>query len=411
MKRFLLVALVVLLTVTALSLEIVFWYPLSGSKGQVFKELVAKFEKAHPDVKVKLVYTGSYSDTAQKIVSALATKTLPNGGIIPAGPIFTGAYENYKILEYIESDPEFDMNDFYDVGWDYAKYKGKICAIPYNISTPILVYNKKLMAEAGLDPNRLPETWEELLEYAKKITKDLNGDGEPDVWGLNIADIAWIFKAMLFQNDCEIIDSDTLTPLFDNPRGIEAATFWKRLVDEKAMPIGMHDLADKQFMSGTLGFYLGSSSVIGSWSGKLPFEFGVAFLPKMVKRAIPVGGAVLVLFPHSKAEDDATWKLIKWLVSPENLGEFCIKTGYIPIRKSVLELPDVKKFMEENPNYKVAFEQMKYGKAYWHFEQMGTMDALLYEYLDKIERGVLTPEKAMKEAAEKLKAEIERSRK
>lgn len=411
MKRFLLVALVVLLTVTALSLEIVFWYPLSGSKGQVFKELVAKFEKAHPDVKVKLVYTGSYSDTARKIVSALATKTLPNGGIIPAGPIFTGAYENYKILEYIESDPEFDMNDFYDVGWDYAKYKGKICAIPYNISTPILVYNKKLMAEAGLDPNRLPETWEELLEYAKKITKDLNGDGEPDVWGLNIADIAWIFKAMLFQNDCEIIDSDTLTPLFDNPRGIEAATFWKRLVDEKAMPIGMHDLAAKQFMSGTLGFYLGSSSVIGSWSGKLPFEFGVAFLPKMVKRAIPVGGAVLVLFPHSKAEDDATWKLIKWLVSPENLGEFCIKTGYIPIRKSVLELPDVKKFMEENPNYKVAFEQMKYGKAYWHFEQMGTMDALLYEYLDKIERGVLTPEKAMKEAAEKLKAEIERSRK
>lgn len=407
MRKLLLVGLLVLFTITVLSVEIVFWYPLSGTKGQVLKEIVERFDKAHPDIKVKLVYTGKYSETAQKVMSALVTKSLPNGGIIPAGPIFTGAYGNYKILEYMLYDPDFDISDFYDVAWDYAKYKGIICAIPYNISTPVLIYNKKLMEEAGLDPNRPPETWEELLEYAKKITKDLNGDGEPDVWGLNIKDTPWLFKAMLFQNDCEIIDADTMTPLFDGPKGVEAAAFWKKLIDEKAMPVGMHNLADKQFISGTLGFYMGSSSSIGKWCGKLPFEVGVAFLPKKVKRAIPIGGAVLVMFPHSKEEDDAMWKLIKWLVSPENLGEFCIKTGYIPIRESVLEVPEVKKFMEENPDYRVAFEQMKYGKAYWHFEQMGTMDYLLYEYLDKIERGILTPEEAMKEAAEKLKKEIE----
>ncbi len=407
MRKLLLVGLLVLFTITVLSVEIVFWYPLSGTKGQVLKEIVERFDKAHPDIKVKLVYTGKYRETAQKVMSALVTKSLPNGGIIPAGPIFTGAYGNYKILEYMLYDPDFDISDFYDVAWDYAKYKGRICAIPYNISTPVLIYNKKLMEEAGLDPNRPPETWEELLEYAKKITKDLNGDGEPDIWGLNIKDTPWLFKAMLFQNDCEIIDADTMTPLFDGPKGVEAAAFWKKLIDEKAMPVGMHNLADKQFISGTLGFYMGSSSRIGKWCGKLPFEVGVAFLPKKVKRAIPIGGAVLVMFPHSKEEDDAMWKLIKWLVSPENLGEFCIKTGYIPIRESVLEVPEVKKFMEENPDYRVAFEQMKYGKAYWHFEQMGTMDYLLYEYLDKIERGILTPEEAMKEAAEKLKKEIE----
>ena len=407
MRKLLLVGLLVLFTITVLSVEIVFWYPLSGTKGQALKDIVAEFNKAHPDINVKLVYTGKYSETAQKVMSALVTKSLPNGGIIPAGPIFTGAYGNYKILEYIMNDPSFDVSDFYDVAWDYSKYKGKICAIPYNISTPVLIYNKKLMEEAGLDPNRPPETWEELLEYAKNITKDLNGDGEPDIWGLNIKDTPWLFKAMLFQNDCEIIDSETLDPLFDGPKGIEAAAFWKKLIDEKAMPVGMHNLADKQFISGTLGFYMGSSSRIGRWCGKLPFEVGVAFLPKKVKRAIPIGGAVLVLFPHSKEEDDAVWELIKWLVSPEKLGEFCMKTGYIPVRKSVLEVPEVKKFMEENPDYRVAFEQMKYGRAYWHFEQMGTMDYLLYEYLDKIERGILTPEEAMKEAAKKLKREIE----
>jgi len=407
MKRiFLIFTFIVLMGVISFTIEIVFWYPLSGSKGEVFKSLVAEFNRTHPNIKVKAIYTGKYRDTAQKVMAALATKSLPNGGIIPAGPIFTGPYGNYKILEYIQSDPSFDMEDFYDVAWEYSKYKGKICAIPYNISTPVLIYNKKLMKESGLDPNKPPQTWDELLEYAKKMTKDINGDGEPDVWGLNIKDVPWIFKAMLLQNDCGIIDSKTLNPLFDSEKGVETARFWKRLVDEKAMPVGMHNLADKQFQSGTLGFYMGSSSRIGRWAGKLPFEWGVAFLPKKVKRAIPIGGAVLVIFPHSKEEDDATWEFIKFLVSPKKLAEFCMKTGYIPIRKSVLDLPEVKKFMEENPNYRVAFEQMKYGKAYWHFEAMGQMDMLFYEYMDKLERGLLTPEEAMKEAAQKLREEI-----
>ncbi|MCD6442722.1 MAG: ABC transporter substrate-binding protein [Thermotogae bacterium] len=406
-KVLILSVLIMLVCAFSFAVEIVFWYPLSGFKGEVFKSLVAEFNRTHPNIKVKAIYTGKYRDTAQKVTAALATKSLPNGGIIPAGPIFTGPYGNYKILEYIQSDPTFDMNDFYDVAWEYSKYKGKICAIPYNISTPVLIYNKKLMKEAGLDPNHPPQTWDELLEYAKKITKDLNGDGEPDVWGLNIKDVPWIFKAMLLQNDCGIIDSKTLNPLFDSPKGVEAARFWKKLVDEKAMPVGMHNLADKQFQSGTLGFYMGSSSRIGRWSGKLPFEWGVAFLPKKVKRAIPIGGAVLVIFPHSKEEDDATWEFIKFLVSPKKLAEFCMKTGYIPIRKSVLELPEVKEFMEKNPNYKVAFEQMKYGEAYWHFEAMGQMDMLFYEYMDKLERGLLSPEEAMKEVAKKLREEIE----
>ncbi|RKX51948.1 MAG: hypothetical protein DRP30_07105, partial [Thermotoga sp.] len=196
-KALILSVLVMLVCAFSFAVEIVFWYPLSGFKGEVFKSLVAEFNRTHPNIKVKAIYTGKYRDTAQKVTAALATKSLPNGGIIPAGPIFTGPYGNYKILEYIQSDPTFDMNDFYDVAWEYSKYKGKICAIPYNISTPVLIYNKKLMKEAGLDPNHPPQTWDELLEYAKKITKDLNGDGEPDVWGLNIKDVPWIFKAML----------------------------------------------------------------------------------------------------------------------------------------------------------------------------------------------------------------------
>lgn len=69
MRKLLLVGLLVLFTITVLSVEIVFWYPLSGTKGQVLKEIVERFDKAHPDIKVKLVYTGKYRETAQKVMS------------------------------------------------------------------------------------------------------------------------------------------------------------------------------------------------------------------------------------------------------------------------------------------------------------------------------------------------------
>ena len=51
----------------------------------------------------------------------------------------------------------------------------KICAIPYNISTPVMYYNKDLFEKSGLDPDSPPTTWEELLETAKAITKDVGG--------------------------------------------------------------------------------------------------------------------------------------------------------------------------------------------------------------------------------------------
>lgn len=351
-----------------------------------------------------MVYTGTYAETAQKISAALATGTLPNGGVIPAGPIFTGANNNYKILEYLEKEPEI-LQDIYEGIWDYAKYAGKICAIPYNISTPLLYYNKDLLKRAGLDPDRPPTTWDELLTFAKEVVKSI-----PGVYGINMSDTAWFFKALLLQNNCGIV-TETLPPdpLFDSPKGVEAARFWKTLVEEGVMPVGLHKMAEKHFLSGTLAFCIASSSKLGDWYGKTAFEFGVAFLPGKERYAVPIGGATLVLFPHTPAEDDATWELIKWLITPTNIARWAMATGYLPIRKSCLELPEMKQFLEQKPLFKVPFDQLQYGYAYWHFMEMGTMDSLLAEALEKIEYAVLSPDEAMKWAAEELRKEIAQS--
>ena len=386
------------------NVSLTIWYALSGARGQFFESLVKEFDAAHPEITVEAIYSGGYAETATKISTALATGTLPNGGVIPAGPIFTGANGNYIILQYIEKEPGL-LDDVYPGIWDFAKYAGQICAIPYNISTPVLFYNKELMRQAGLDPEQPPETWDDLLNLGRTVVSRIKG-----VFGLNMADAPWFFKALLLQNGCEIV-TRTLPPdpLFDQEAGIEAAIFWKKLVDEGVMPVGMHDMAEKHFLAGKLAFCIASSSRLGDWYGKTSFEFGVAFLPYKLRRAVPLGGATLVMFPKTEVENTATWELIKWLISPENIARWAMRTGYLPIRKSSLELPQMQEFLTNNPLWRIPFEQLEFAYAYWHFMEMGTMDILLKEALEAIEYGVKSPEEAMRFAAEQLRQEISRS--
>ncbi|MBU4314325.1 MAG: ABC transporter substrate-binding protein [Actinobacteria bacterium] len=386
-------------SVFASGVKIDFWYALGGEGGKVFAGLIEEFNQSQSEVVINGIYSGTYHDTATKVIAAIASETLPQGGIIPAGPLFTGAYENYKILDYIEKY-KFDLNRFYPGTLDYSKFNGKICVLPFNISTPILYYNKELFKKVGLDPDRPPQTWEELKEYGKKLTLDTDNDGNTDIWGLNIKSIDWLFKAFVLQNNGKIMNEDSTKVLFNSPEGIEALEYWKSLTDEGIMPVGLHDLAEKHFLAGNVGIYLDSSVRLGKWYGQLDFDFGTGFLPKNKIYAMTMGGATAALFPSTPEKEEATWKFIEWLMSTDNIVKWCINTGYIPTTQDALESEEIQQLFEEKPQYKAAFEQLKYVQSYEHFSAMGTLDRTFYEMLDKVEREALTPEEALKEAAE-----------
>ena len=383
----------------ASGVKIDFWYALGGNGGEVFSGLIKEFNQSQNEVEVNGIYSGNYGDTANKVIAAIASDTLPQGGIIPAGPLFTGAYGNYKILDYIEKY-KFNLGKFYPGTLDYSKYQGKICVLPFNISTPVLYFNKVLFEIGGLDPETPPHTWEELMEYGKNLTLDTDNDGNIDTWGVDIKSIDWVFKAFILQNGGKIMNEDSTEVMFNSPEGLEALKFWKSLTDEGIMPVGLHDLAEKYFLSGNLGIYLGSSTRLGKWYGQLDFDFGTAFLPKKKTFAVTMGGATAALFPSTPEKEEATWKFIEWLLGSENIAEWSANTGYIPTTSSALKTLIIQKLFLEKPEYKPAFEQLKYVQNYEHFSAMGTLDRTFYEMLDKVEREALTPEEALKEAAE-----------
>jgi len=385
------------------------WYAVSGASGDAFKELVDKFSASQSQIEIELSYSGSYADTATKVSAALASKTEPNVALMSAGPLFTGARGNYYIEEKI-NEPGFNKEDFFESGWEYSKYNGHICALPYGISTPILYYNKNILDKAGIDLSKPPKTWDELYEMAKNAQKNGNINSSADFWGFEIKDVPWLFKTMLNQNENTVVNVDAnnkITPAFGDDKAVEVATWWKKMIDDKVMPAAQHANAEKTFLAGNSAFIVSSSNRISKWITEQTVSAGAFPMPYFKKQSVALGGNVLVIFNKDEKADYGSWELIKYLVDAQNQTEFALKTGYLPIRKSGLELDVAKKALAENPMFKIAFDQMSYSWSYWHFEQMGTMDMILGDTMEKIEKNVMSPKEALEDAVKQLTKEME----
>jgi len=138
------------------------------------------------------------------------------------------------------------------------------------------------------------------------------------------------------------------------------------------------------------------------------FNWGTAWLPKNKQAGATVGGAALTIFPSTKEREDATWKFLKWLLSPENCIRWTTGTGYVPIRKSILDSPEIQNLFQQHPQYKAGFEQLDIATAYPHFWEMGLMDSLFRQAIEKVELGEATPKDALDEAAAELIKEMKK---
>ena len=380
------------------------WYAVSGTSGEMFTKQSDAFAKEY-GVTLNLSYSGGSGDTATKVAAAQLTDTAPDVALMYAGPLYTGGKDNYDIDNLIKNGTGFDIDDVFEGMMDYCVYMGQgYCALPYGISTQVLYYNKDLLKKAGIDMSNPPKTWSEFKDVLLKV-KGTAGENAC----FDTTDQAWLFKSMLMQNGCEIIENKDgdITPIFNNEQAVAVADYWYSLVTDGLMPAGEHNNAENSFLSGNLAFLAASSNRISRWVGTTTFELGAIEMPYFTQPSLALGGNVLVILTRDPEKLRAAWKYICYLTNVENNTEFALGTGYLPIHKSALEQEAVKKAIAENELYNVAFKQLDYTWAYTHFEQMGTMDTEIKGMLNKLEKGRGTSKDLLDNAVQSLKKEID----
>ena len=316
------------------------WYSISGTNGQFFESQVKTFLEQNPQITIELTYTGGYSDSATKISAAKLAGNAPDVVITSASQLYTGEDDNFQI-ETDVLDPEFNVADIREGILEYANYRGHLAAVPFSISTQVIYYNKDLAAKAGLDLEaNPPKTWDEFLEVAKTIQAAC----PKGTYGFDTSDAKWLVKSMLYQNGNDIVSMSAdgkITPLFAEESGIEVAKFWAKLIDEKVMARSQHDNAENKFLSGKLVFIAATSNRIAKWAESVQFNIGAIEMPYFKEPRVALGGSTATIMTTDATKHAASWALLKFLLNTENQTAYALTTGYLPIRESSLELPEV----------------------------------------------------------------------
>ena len=332
-----------------------------------------------------------------------AEHTMPHVAHLGGAPLVGDTEAIIPITDFTDGPNGIDRSLIRDAFWDYNSAGGQIWSMPFNNSVPMLYYNRDLFVAAGLDPDKPPTTWDEVIEYGQKLTQDTDGNGQIDQWGFNThSNTHWYLSTMFLENGDQIVNEEQTEMLYNSPEAVEMLQLWGDMVNEyKIMPPGQHQEAKGDFLAGKSGMLLNSSAGIPSAAEEVAFDLGVAIMPTVAGRdpVAPIGGASLVIF---KNEDqgilDAAWEFVKFMSSPEGSLYFSTHTGYVPIYKDALDWPEMQAYLEEHPLQQAPIEALEYAYAIPVFSALGTSDGALRRAVESVELRAATPQEALDEA-------------
>src|SRR5690242_21797764 len=147
--------------------EVPFFYPVAvgGPITKIIDGFAADFEKENPGVKLRPIYSGSYQDTIAKALTAVKSGDPPVTSILLSTDMFTLIDEDaivpFDDLIKTNEDRAW-LKSFYPAFMENSQTGGKTWGIPFQRSTVVLFYNKDAFKEAGLDPDRPPQTWTQM---------------------------------------------------------------------------------------------------------------------------------------------------------------------------------------------------------------------------------------------------------
>jgi sn-glycerol 3-phosphate transport system substrate-binding protein len=395
--------------------QLSFWYPvdLGGGLAKVIDGLVADFNKGHPDIQATATYTGSYDVTLQKIQAAKLAGTLPDIAVteISSVPVLAALGAAQPLDELIAgSGGKQFLARFWPSMLLNCVYDGRVYGVPFQRSTPVMYYNKDAFAEAGLDPEKPPLTWDELASAAQKLTRR-EGDRTAR-WGLELPLEAfnWFYYALAYANGGETLSADGTKVLWDQPKNLEALQFWYDLVNKyKATP------AYTPWNDGAQEFVAGKTAMVWHSTGSqafmrqhVKFRWGLGRIPKHTEFGPPSGGGNMLLYATDPARRKAAWTFITWMSDAPQAARWSIASGYLATNIASWDRPEMQALVKEHPEVLVTKEQLKDAKV----EPASAKYAPARDILNALIKDVLANkaslEPATRQAVEKANAAMAR---
>ena len=389
-------------------IDFFFPVPVEGKLAREMTRLVKLYNDSQKEVEVVASYTGSYDDTKLKAQAAAKAGKPPSVVLMSANfnvdlKLSGDIVSLEPMLKADGTTREDFLKDFWPALHANAVVDGELYGVPFHNSTPLLYYNVEHFKEAGLDPAKPPRTWVELVDAAKKLNK---GDRAGFMMAEGYDYLGWLMEAFSMSNGGRYFNEEYGGEVYyDQPSMVGAARFVEDLVfKHKVMPQGVTEAGGV-----STAFFAGKASMVLLSTGSLSFirenmkqAYNVAFVPKNVRNAVPIGGASLVLFAGQSDENKkAGWKFIKWLTTADTIGGWSRFPGDFAPRIAAYDKPEMKEFLAKNPDAKVALDQLPFAKPWFATYQTVAVRKALEDEMQAVLNGKKKADQAVKDAQKK----------
>jgi len=351
--------------------EIQWWHAQTGGNNDRINALTKRFNESQSDYKVNAVYKGSYPEAMAAAIAAYragnaphilqvfevgtATMMAAKGAIKPVYEVMSDGGEKFDPKAYVPA-----------VAGYYSNTKGQMLSLPFNSSTTVFWYNKDAFEKAGLDPNRAPQTWPEVVAAMAKLKA--SGHACPfttgwQTWTQLESFSAWHNVPFLTKENG--FGGPDAKLVFNGPvqvRHIENLQDWIK----KGYFVygGRKNEPEAKFYSGECAMMTTSSAAYATIRQQAKFKFAESALPYYADvQGAPqntiIGGASLWVFSGKKKDEyKGVAKFFTFLSQADVAAEFSQLTGYVPITIAAYELTKKSGFYEKNPGTDVAVQQL-----------------------------------------------------
>ena len=322
------------------TLKLGYYAEAGGPADKAMREIADEFTKENPDIKLELE-VAPYTDFFKRLRTQLA------GGQGPDVWLSDGVL----VQEYAGRNSLRDLSDFVKTinADDYYGMElnrdadGRIYGFPQGAQTPVLFYNKKMFADAQVPEPTADWTYEDLTEAAKKLTRDTNGDGNPDVWGMRVYSPgfteSWWPMIKAFGGD--IVSDGGRTVVIDSPQTRQALEWMlAAMYDHKIGPdpVTTKSLGSPHtmFASGLVAMQFGIYARIIP-ANQADIDLGVAPMPKgpAGRGNVAIVNSWVVNRAASQAKAEAAWKWITYFASEGPQTKWASIGEAIPINRKV----------------------------------------------------------------------------
>lgn len=344
----------------ATPIELTLWHAIAQEHEAALNDIIQAFQADHPNVRVNATYQGGYRDLRTALFAAMASTSRP---------VMSQLYESWT-TEFMEQDLIVPVQDFIDAAGAEATadlqdffpgflanntWDGRAVTLPFNKSVYMLYVNLDRLEAAGL---ALPETWADLREVCRALT-----DTAANRYGFGSRPFIEAFTPFFLMNGGEFFTGDRLN--LDGQASIETLDLLLQMKWADNSMFVEENYLTQAFASQTVAIFVGSSAGLPYTEDAVgqTFRWTVAPLPSNgdhPRQVLSQGTNVGIINGHSPEVTNAAWQFLHFLTNSENSAHFAAVSGYMPVRRSSLQVPELQEKLAADPNLGICASQLEY---------------------------------------------------